>query len=147
MSLVLIDTNIASALYRQDSALLERYADAVTPGPLAIALQTSAELRYGAERALWGITRRNRLETLISRLLVMTPDQTTAHRWAQVMAHSERLGRLLSPGDAWIAATAIQNGLTLITHDRDLDALNFPGLILTTRPPVRPASAPATARP
>ena len=135
MSLVLVDTNLASALYRRDLDMLERYADMMRRGPLAIALQTSAELRYGAERARWGITKRHRLETLIERMLVMVPDQTTAHRWAQVMAHSERLGRLLSPGDAWIAATAIQNGVPLVTHDRDFDGLNFPGLEVICRAP------------
>jgi predicted nucleic acid-binding protein len=49
------------------------------------------------------------------------------------MAHSERLGRLLSHGDAWIAATAIQNGLTLVTHDLDLADLGFPGLEVICR--------------
>ncbi len=133
MSLVLLDTNLASALYRQDEPQLERYADVLAPGPLAIALQTSAELRYGAERARWGIPRRHRLEILIERMVVLLPDQTTAHRWAQIVAHSERLGRLLSPGDAWIAATAVQHGLLLATHDKDLDGLNFPGLTVLCR--------------
>jgi len=133
VSLVLLDTNLASALYREDRALLDLYSDALDPGPMAIALQTSAEMRYGAERARWGIPKRNRLEIMLTRMVVLVPDQTTAHRWAQLMAHSERLGRLLSHGDAWIAATAIQNGLVLVTHDHDLNELRFPGLDVICR--------------
>ncbi len=133
MSLVLLDTNLASALYRGDQERLETYAGVLVPGPLAIALQSSAEMRYGAERARWGIPKRNRLEVLLARLIVLTPDQTTAHRWAQVMAHAERIGRPLSHGDGWIAAAAIQNGTTLVSHDLDLADLGFPGLEVVCR--------------
>jgi len=48
--------------------------------------------------------------------------------WARVSVLCRKQGRRLEAGDAWIAATAADREITLLTHDRDHVGLDVPGL-------------------
>lgn len=50
-------------------------------------------------------------------------------------AFSRSAGRRLEAADAWIAATAVDGSLTLVTHDKDLAATGWPGLKVVCRAP------------
>ncbi len=69
------------------------------------------------------------------RALVLAPDRTTAKLWGKLRAVSQSQGYLLSPTDAWVAATAVQYGLELATDDKDFGRVTFPGLRVLCRTP------------
>jgi tRNA(fMet)-specific endonuclease VapC len=50
-------------------------------------------------------------------------DDETAHRYAAIHDYLRRQGTPGSPNDTWIAASAGQHGLTVITLDRDFDRI------------------------
>jgi predicted nucleic acid-binding protein len=132
----LVDTNLASGMWLQaasEQPLLALYWDVLRDQDLAIALQTLAESLAGAEARAWGPRRRAQQRTVLSRFTVLVPDVETAEAWARLTVHAQQRGRPLSAGDAWIGATAVRHGLTLVTHDADLDGLDFAGLDVVCR--------------
>jgi predicted nucleic acid-binding protein len=48
---------------------------------------------------------------------VLTVDAGTSNRWGRVMARGQAAGRPVSPMDAFIAATAEQHDLALVTRN------------------------------
>jgi tRNA(fMet)-specific endonuclease VapC len=44
-------------------------------------------------------------------------DQTTAEEYAIIRNHLRTIGHMIPDNDIWIAATARQHGLTLVTRD------------------------------
>ena len=116
MSRLLLDTSAYSAMRRGDERLLAplREASAVCLTPVVI-----GELLYGF--AAGGLERQNRAllrEFLDSeRVDVLTVDEETAERYAAIRAHLRRQGIPIPANDLWIAASAAQHGLVLITLD------------------------------
>ncbi len=51
------------------------------------------------------------------RARVAAIDAETAERYAEILAHLRREGRPIPTNDLWIAATAMQHGLRLVTTD------------------------------
>jgi tRNA(fMet)-specific endonuclease VapC len=95
---------------------------------LALSFQTVAELFGWAEENNWGAKQRTGLEVFLQQFLVISYDLDMAKTWAKVATHCKRAGRRLEAGDTWIAATAVRYQIPLLTHDRDLVGLNYPGL-------------------
>ena len=60
---------------------------------------------------------------LLSRLRVWPIDQTVARIYGQIFAELRNRGRVLSQVDMILAALARQMDLTIVTSDRDFDAL------------------------
>jgi predicted nucleic acid-binding protein len=117
MSIVLLDTNIISYLYKQDSrgALYEPH---LLGQEAAISLMSVAELLQWAAFRNWGLPRIQHLEATINTKYTILPiDVETCRWWATVRAQRAALGLPISPQDAWVAATALQYGLPLITHN------------------------------
>ena len=62
------------------------------------------------------------------------PDASLCRKWAEVVEQVRRNGFKIEPADAWIAATALQFGVPLVTHNRkDYAAVN--GLRLISEAP------------
>ncbi len=76
---------------------------------------TVAELLEGAKAAKWGARRRATLMSALRNLLVLHSDATVCQRWADIRV--VRRTQPISVADAWIAATALANGLELVTHN------------------------------
>ena len=138
MSLVILDTNLVSALMPKVVAtrtLLDVYRAELVGKRYAVSLQSVAELLQGAELASWGEQRKEVLTRILGRMIVLSPDEPTARAWSSLRVHARRTGRALSEGDAWIAATSVRWALPLITHDRDFRALDFPSLQVVCHAP------------
>ncbi len=131
MSLILVDTNIVSYLYKQDSRS-KLYEPRLLGQELGIALMTVAELLQWAAFRNWGLPRVQHLEATINAKYTILPvDFDTCRWWATVRAQRAAGGLSISPQDAWMAATALQYGLPLVTHDPD-DFQQIPGLQVIT---------------
>lgn len=130
MATVLLDTTVASLLHprKKDSAARAFFDPHLRDSVLALSFQTVAELWQWAEENNWGEKRREELETMLRRFLVVPFDSALARAWASIRVRSKRIGRRLEAGDAWIAATAYHHGLRLLTTDGDFVDLQIDGL-------------------
>jgi tRNA(fMet)-specific endonuclease VapC len=116
MSLLLIDTDIASFIFK-GSNYVDPYLPLLQGQELALSFMTVAELFQWAILRQWGDRRLAQLEEYLSNYLVIPVDQPLCRAWAQVRANRQNAGRSLSPQDAWIAATALRHDLQLVTHN------------------------------
>lgn len=131
MSIVLVDTNIVSYLYKQDTRA-SLYEPHLLGNELAISMMTVAELLQWAALRNWGLTRVQHLEaTLSARYTTLPVDIDTCRWWASIRAQRSTCGLPISPQDAWVAAVALQYNLSLITHN-PADFVQIPDLQIIT---------------
>lgn len=117
MNLILLDTNIVSFLYKGDSRG-QQYAPYLQGQRLAISFMTVAELYQWAAIRKWGDRRKKQLEeTLRTNYTVLAFNIELCQIWGEVRATRRAMGKPISPEDAWIAATALQYELPLVTHN------------------------------
>lgn len=111
---VLLDTNIVIALFENDPAAesgllqVERY---FVP---SIAL---GELYYGAIRSARREENIARLDRFIAASEVLGTDAESAQRYGAILDALHKRGRPIPDNDIWIAAIAMQRGLTLVSRD------------------------------
>ncbi len=124
---VLIDTNVISYLYRNDSrAVLYRLALEGRRG--LISFQTYAELRVWS--GSWSEVKQAHLERWVSRHFGFLPHTSAVtDAWIAATLSAKQNGRPIATADAWIAATAMNTGLLLLTADKN-DFLGVDGLKL-----------------
>ncbi|MBF6329521.1 type II toxin-antitoxin system VapC family toxin [Nocardia transvalensis] len=125
MKKFLLDTNAVSEVVKPepDPGLME-WLDTVDEDRTYLSVITIAELRQGVDRLPNG-SRRKRLDQWLTTELsgrfgtrLIPVDEVVAHAWGRVRARTEAVGRLISPMDAFLAATAESHGLTLVTRNR-----------------------------
>lgn len=130
MSVLLIDTNIASFIFK-GSDYADPYIPLLSGHELALSFMTVAELFQWAILRQWGDRRVAQLEQYLSNYIIIPVDQLLCREWAQIRADQQNAGRVISPQDAWIAATAIRHDLSLVTHNIK-DFREIPNLRLIT---------------
>jgi len=130
MSVVLLDTNIVSYIFKRDTRAA-LYAPHLLNQELAIAMMTVAELLQWAAVRKWGTTRVRKLEAEFDKYTILPVDMAICRQWASVRAARSALGLPISPQDAWVAATALRYNLPLITHNPD-DFQQIAGLLVIT---------------
>ena len=120
----LLDTNVVSEVIRPrpDPGVTAWLADA-DEDRVFMSVVTLAELRHGVERLVAG-RRRARLDQWLRNELplrfdgrILPVDQAVADAWGTVAARHDELGRPIGIMDAFIAATALVHGLTLVTRN------------------------------
>ena len=116
MSVVLLDTNIVSFLIKKDSRS-QSYAAYLQHQKPALSFMTVAELYQWAFIRKWGERRVQKLEKQLQNYLIFPFDITICRYWAEVRAGCRQAGRPISSQDAWVAATALQHNLPLVTHN------------------------------
>ena len=116
MSLVLIDTDIASFIFK-GSDYADPYLPLLSGQELALSFMTVAELFQWAILRQWGDRRLAQLEQYLTNYVITPVDQPLCREWAQIRAVRQNTGRVISPQDAWIAATALRHDLPLVTHN------------------------------
>lgn len=120
----LLDTNVISegAKPRPDRGVMDWLAS-VDEEQLFLSVISLAELRHGVERLEDG-RRKSTLDLWLtgdlparfdSRLLPV--DAETADQWGRVVARAQAAGRPMGAMDAFLAATAEQHQLTLVTRN------------------------------
>ena len=131
MSIILIDTNIASFILK-GSDYAEPYEIILSDHELALSFMSVAELYQWAFIRKWGDRRIIiQLEQYLSNYLIIPTDHLLCQEWAKLRTESQQIGRALSSQDAWIVATAISHNLELVTHNLK-DFQGLPKLRLIT---------------
>ncbi len=93
---------------------------------------TASELLYGVWRAPEARIRSRRaafVEGVLERFPLLPVDVAVARVHAQLWAELASRGQMIGPHDAWIAATCIARGLTLVTG-KVQEFARVPGLIV-----------------
>ena len=112
----LLDTNIVSYWMRGDQLVIGRIR-AQSPSDLALSAITLAEIWYGIEKSpVKKKERRARIERIASLLPIYPFDELAARSYAVIRARLETGGTRISERDTQIAAIAMANRLTLVTH-------------------------------
>jgi tRNA(fMet)-specific endonuclease VapC len=114
----LLDTNIVSYYLRRSSAALEeRVNQGLAQQTLAISVLTRAELRFGQA----GMAADDRRRGLIDHFLFQLPNlpwtSQAADRYGTLKDAQRRAGTPVGELDSQIAAHALAEGLTLVTHN------------------------------
>ena len=94
---------------------------------------TLAELHYGAYWRNWGANRWRRLNEVLGGLQWLPLTDDVARLASHLAAQQRHGGRPVKWPDIYIAATALINGLPVMTHDRDF--ADFEGLEVVTELP------------
>jgi len=86
------------------------------------------ELHYGANKSARAAENCARIETFAAKSAVLRCDAGTARHYGKVKDGLRAKGRPIPENDVWIAASAIQHNLTLISRDshfQEIDDLRF----------------------
>ena len=122
----LVDTDVFSYVVRGDTRAM-LYRDYLAGKEIGVSFQTVAELRRWGRTHNWGSTRWQQLQQLLAHITVYLVDDALIDAWAYITTTRDRAGRPIATGDAWIAATAWLQGLSLVTHNgrhfRDIEGL------------------------
>lgn len=116
MRRVLLDTSAYSAFMRgsEASAALVREADEIHVTPVVL-----GELRAGFRGGRYRRKNEDELSAFLDspRVVVDAIDEDTSIRYAEIVASLRTAGRPVPANDVWIAASAMQHGLVVVTTD------------------------------
>jgi tRNA(fMet)-specific endonuclease VapC len=134
VSRVLLDTSGYSAFMRGDATVKEmlQTADAIYVNAVVL-----GELRIGFLRGRLRQKNEGRLRQFLasSRVSALVVDEDTAERYAVILDALWTAGRPIPTNDIWIAASAMQYGLTVITTDSHF--LKIPQILVWHVPPAK----------
>ena len=113
----LLDTNIISYWMRGDKKVIGRIKK-YAPADLSLSTITLAEILYGIERSpIKKKDRRLKIKKISSLLGLYSFDEAAAGKYAVIRAQLEKKGMVISERDTQIAAIAMSNNLTVVTHN------------------------------
>lgn len=134
MSRVLLDTSGYSAFMRGDDSVKDilQTVDTIYLTPVVL-----GELRVGFLRGRARQKNEDRLRQFLSssRVSILTMDDETAERYAVILNGLWTAGTPIPTNDMWIAASAMQYGLTVVTTDAHF--LKISQILVTHRSPAR----------
>jgi len=117
---VLLDTNIVIALFAKEAVVQQRLAAADEVFVSSIVL---GELYYGAQKSSRVETNIARVSSFATANAILVCDTATAQYYGAIKNHLRAKGHLIPENDIWIAATAKQHQLTLVTRDGHFQAI------------------------
>lgn len=122
MSRFLLDTSAYAALMRGHRGAKTAVQEAAE---LFISPVVLGELRAGFLKGGRPAENERHLDDFLAspRCDVPAIDAETARRYAAIHDYLRRQGTPVSPNDLWIAASAAQHGLTVVTLDEDYDRI------------------------
>lgn len=122
MNRILLDTSAYAAFFRnhEGARLAVQGATELHLSPIVL-----GELRAGFRKGDRLAANERQLGQFLAspRCRVPQIDEETAHRYAVIHDHLRRHGTPVSPNDLWIAASAAQHGLLVVTLDRDFERI------------------------
>ena len=114
---VLLDTNICIYMIKNKPPEVRKHFEQFVPGDIAISSITVAELQYGVEKSAAREKNALALEAFLLPLEIAPFDLDSATAYGKIRAGLERQGTPIGGMDMLIAAQAIAQGFTLVTHN------------------------------
>lgn len=116
MTRILVDTSAYSAFKRGIEAIAEELRNA---GEIFVSSVVLGELRAGFAHGNSPERNESELRAFLSlpRVRMVSIDDATSVWYATIYAHLRRVGTPVPSNDLWIAATAMQHGLIVLTRD------------------------------
>ena len=111
----LLDTNVVIPVLRQEKSALAGVEQA--EGSLFVSVITLGELRFGARKSGRIEENLQKVEQFAVESEVLLCDEETSRLYGEVKDGLRRKGRPIPENDIWIAATALQGRLALVTRD------------------------------
>jgi tRNA(fMet)-specific endonuclease VapC len=125
----LLDTNVwITTLRRPGSSLAARFR-AIDLADIRVCSVVVYELRYGCLRSAKPAANRAAVDALLAPFPSLPFDDAASEHAAVVGRHLETLGLTIGPYDLQVAAIALANGCTLVTHNT-AEFSRVPGLAL-----------------
>ena len=117
---VVLDTNIVIALFAKEAVVQQRLAATDEVFVSSIVL---GELYYGAQKSSRVEANIARVNTFATANAILVCDTATAQYYGAIKNHLRTKGHPIPENDIWIAATAKQHQLTLVTRDEHFHAV------------------------
>jgi tRNA(fMet)-specific endonuclease VapC len=133
ISAVVLDTDVISFLFKKDtrSRWYKQHLHGHEP---VISFMTVAELDHWAITRRWGLKRRSELDLFLTGYHVHFADRLVCRLWAEITGRADRRGQPIQVADAWIGATALALGASLLTNNSS-DFACGDGLTVLSAPP------------
>jgi len=130
MKRIIIDTNFYVAFKRKDPSTVElmRRAEYIAVNSIILG-ELLAGFRCGSKEE----QNRRELDQFLDspRVVLLTVDDETSEFYAQIFHELRQKGRPIPSNDLWLAASALQHGLAVATHDDHFT--NISGLLLACK--------------
>ena len=110
----LLDTNIVIAALSDDSDVVDHIEDA---DEYFVSATVLGEMLYGAYHSTNADENVHRIDSFLSKAGFLACDRITAQMYGEIKTLLRRKGRPIPDNDIWIAASARQHLLTLVTRD------------------------------
>jgi tRNA(fMet)-specific endonuclease VapC len=122
MTRLLVDTSAYAAFFRDHPGVKAAIQEA---NDLFLSPIVLGELRSGFLKGGRAEENEKELQEFLAspRCSVPVLDEETSSRYAAIHHYLRRQGTPVSPNDLWIAASAAQHGLTVVTLDGDFDRI------------------------
>ena len=121
----LLDTNILVAVFNED----RQAVDSFKRSTIFVSTIVLGELYFGADASRRVAANRERLESLASRVTVLAINRITAMWYSRIKNQIRTIGKPIPDNDVWIAATAMEHGLALVTRDSHFDHIHGLNLV------------------
>ena len=113
----LLDSSVLVLLLKQDTTISQKLAG-VERAAFYVSTVALGELYYGAEHSLYVEKSRADVDAFTLTMTVLVADHATARKYGLLKHEQRAKGLMLPDNDLWIAATALQYGLTLVARDQ-----------------------------
>jgi len=125
----LLDTNLWIAFLRRPDSPVVARLHAKQPAEVCVCSVVVAELYHGCLRSASAVDNRAKVDALLRLYRSLPFDNAAAEQFAAIRHDLERQGAAIGPYDLQIAAIALANGCTLVTHNTD-EFSRIPRLLL-----------------
>ncbi len=112
-----LDTNICIYALKGLYPKIQAHIESHVPSEIGIPSIVLAELYYGAAKSTVREKVNLSLQEFIAPLHIVAFDSRSAMAYGTIRAELESVGRVIGPNDLIVAATALGNGGTLVTHN------------------------------
>ncbi len=115
--LYLLDTNVITIYLNRRSLILRDRLEAINPEDIAVCSVVKFELFYGAMKSGNPLKNLARQQEFVDLFVYLPLDDLAAKKAGEIRSNLAALGTPIGPYDLLIAAIAIVNHLTLVTHN------------------------------
>jgi tRNA(fMet)-specific endonuclease VapC len=129
MPVYLLDTNACIRYLNGRAPGIRTHLQALSPTRIRLCSVVKAEMFAGALRSTDPVRSLARQQAFFAPFVSTPFDDAAADHYGRIRAHLLTVGTPIGPNDLLIAAIALANGLTLVTHNTS-EFSRVPGLTL-----------------